>query len=72
MQTLLEVRINQVKTLHDMCNSNGINPPFTISEFESGLDQMRTDGSSESDLNRFVLHHHKLVHELLYAPPRRT
>lgn len=72
MTTLAELRIAQVKTLHDQCVESGLNPAFTIAEFEAGVADMRVEGSPETDINRFILLHHRLLHELLYAPPRRS
>lgn len=76
MNYLIKTRVEQVKTLHRQCEDDGIEPPFSLSEFEAGLANIELEKSgSESldhDLNRFVLHHQKLLHELLYAPPRRN
>lgn len=72
MQQLIELRIAQVKTLHDQCLENGLNPAFAIADFEAGVAEMRATDVPETDINRYVLMHHRLVHELLYAPPRRS
>lgn len=71
MQDLISTRIEQVKSLHNLCVEGGLEPSFTLEQFQSGIDDLKATGSI-SDLNRFVLMHHKMVHELLYAPPRRS
>lgn len=71
MMNLIETRIAQVKTLHDLCAERGVNPPFTLEQFDAMVAELRQKENPETDLNRVVLFHHKLLHELLYAPPSR-
>lgn len=66
MHNLISVRIAQVKSLFGQCVESGLSPSFSLTEFEAGVEELETLGSSESDINRFVLFHHQLLHEMLF------
>lgn len=74
---LIKLGIEQIKTLHQACADGGINPPFTLDEFQKDLEKIKEEfapfGDEIVNLNvgRFLSSLHKVLHEILYIPPRR-
>lgn len=70
---IVQLSANQIKSLLALATERGLPPPFTEQDVDSVMESRHKE---PSDLNevaciRQLTKLHRMVHELLYAPPGR-
>lgn len=73
----IKLGIEQIKTLHQACVDGGQNPPFSLDDFLKDLEAEKLkwaefpEGHLIVNISRLLSQYHKVLHEILYIPPRR-
>lgn len=69
MKTLLDIRVDQVKTMIELVLERGLTPPVSSTDVD---DVLTNEEMSETQKMRVILSYHTALHEIVYAPPSRN